>query len=751
MSPSAVFAEYGESYHEEYEETDYGFIPPEQQTGNEMTMPWVDLTDMPPTDNLGAGTPFAPDEVNNIHGITYIRHEAGLCEFTDETIAVLEIAPNANARLVAGVPHYTHLQGYRAVSQMARAYTEQGYDVIAAINGGFFGLTNQRGVQVLSQGVFIHDGELLRHWGPHGTNEYISQEHYIIGALKDGEFFHGHNPLHTMYINVSGGYTRTLKALNSPRSVGNPHWQDLNLLTERFGETVPSPSNRLEGRDVRLEVISGRMAFGEELLMRVVQTAHPAEYNALIGAGHAILTAANPGDMAFLDSLRADDIIRVSHTLENRRGTTVDWAQVEQAVPAHFTLIRSGVPQPLPWQPGALVPGYPEITPNPETNNPLPHLPSQNTKRPRTAVGLRADGTMVWVVVSGSFNSGMTMGEFQSYLLSLGLKYAWNFDGGGSSAMVIGETLVTYSAGVGSAFQRPVANGLVLVSPPLPDNTVEISVQPRNVNIIQGESGSLYVRARSTAGELSFQWYRYAGYQNSEPVGENAPVLDISNLEAGEHYFRVMVSAGTAAPQVSNIAIVTVSEPPIPFIDVQGDDWFTDYVMYVYENGLMSGTGTEPMRFSPNMTLTRGMLVTVLYRHAGMPDISGIANPFDDADAGQWYTDAVIWAADRDIVQGIGGGRFAPEQNITREQIAVIMLRYANAADKILSDVYQEQVPVFADDEIISDWADEAVRAIRQAGIIFGRPDNMFDPQGNATRAEASAILRRFTQGVREI
>jgi hypothetical protein len=407
------------------------------------------------------GRPFTPDNINDIHGITYTHHANGMSNFTTETIAILEIAPDADAILLAGVPHYDYMQGYRTVTQMAENYTGQGYDVIAAINGGFFGLGNPAGSQVINQGVFIHHGELLRHWGPHSTHEYIAQEHYIIGTLKNGEFFHGHNPLHTMHISVNGEDAQILLNLNSPRSVGNPWWQDLNLLTERFGETIPAQQNRLAGKDVRLEVISGKMAFGEELIMRVAQTAHSPSDNAPIGAGYAVLTASNARDVAFLDSLQTDDIIIISHTLTNRRGTDIDWTQVDQAAASHFSLIRGGERQPLPGQPGALAPNYPGITPNGETVSPLRLLPGQNARRPRTAVGLRGDGTMVWVVVSGSSNTGLTMREFQAYLMNLKLEYAWNFDGGGSSAPSRGKRACTGKPSVGDPVCRYIFRRLV--------------------------------------------------------------------------------------------------------------------------------------------------------------------------------------------------------------------------------------------------------------------------------------------------
>jgi hypothetical protein len=89
-----------------------------------------------------------------------------------------------------------------------------------------------------------------------------------------------------------------------------------------------------------------------------------------------------------------------------------------------------------------------------------------------------------------------------------------------------------------------------------------------------------------------------------------------------------------------------------PFADIKSSDWFYGDVEYVTTDNLMFGTSTEPMLFSPNMTLTRGMVVTVLYRIAGSPDVSGLTNPFDDVDEGKWYTDAVKWATTNGIVSG---------------------------------------------------------------------------------------------------
>ena len=180
-----------------------------------------------------------------------------------------------------------------------------------------------------------------------------------------------------------------------------------------------------------------------------------------------------------------------------------------------------------------------------------------------------------------------------------------------------------------------------------------------------------------------------------------------------------------------------------PFIDVKADDWFYGDVAYVSINRLMLGTNTDPMLFNPNMALTRGMAVTVLYRMSESPDASGLENPFDDVPYGMWYADAVKWAADNKLVNGYGDGKFGPEDIITREQLALILSKYERFAGMIPPDILPAKE--FADWNDISDWAKNAVRALTAQGVIGGKPNNLFDPAGEATRAEFAALLHRFT------
>ena len=201
----------------------------------------------------------------------------------------------------------------------------------------------------------------------------------------------------------------------------------------------------------------------------------------------------------------------------------------------------------------------------------------------------------------------------------------------------------------------------------------------------------------------------------------------------------------TPTPEIPVIQEPTVPTPEWvnPFVDVSANNWFFDSVRFVHQNNLFSGTSLTT--FSPNMTMTRGMMVTVLHRMAGTPQ-AGSAGFTDVAD-GQWYADAVNWAAANGIVAGFGDGRFAPNDNITREQMAQILNNYARFMELELPSIRSGS---FNDEAQISTWALQAVNAMFEAGIISGRGEGNFDPQGNATRAEVATLLRNFIEAIKE-
>lgn len=176
------------------------------------------------------------------------------------------------------------------------------------------------------------------------------------------------------------------------------------------------------------------------------------------------------------------------------------------------------------------------------------------------------------------------------------------------------------------------------------------------------------------------------------------------------------------------------------FFDVEKDDWYYDSVRKAYHQGWMSGTGDGV--FAPDSNMTRAMFVTILYRAEGKPQTNN-ALKFEDVIENVYYTDAVGWASENGIVAGVSDMEFAPEQNITREEMAVIMRRYADY--KGMNIDIQDDLSVFADVNAVSGWARESVSWAVGSGLISGKDDNILDPLGRTTRAESAAILQRFS------
>lgn len=181
----------------------------------------------------------------------------------------------------------------------------------------------------------------------------------------------------------------------------------------------------------------------------------------------------------------------------------------------------------------------------------------------------------------------------------------------------------------------------------------------------------------------------------------------------------------------------------LPFGDVKTADWFYNDVKYVYEKGMMAGTAADV--FAPNATTTRAMIVTILYRLEGSPAVTG-TSAFVDVPAGQWYTDAVNWAAANQIVKGTSATTFAPNDSITREQMAAILYRYAQY--KGYDVTKKADLSGYSDNGQVSAYAKDALAWANAAKLINGVTNTTLAPQGNATRAQVSAILHRFCDGV---
>ena len=195
--------------------------------------------------------------------------------------------------------------------------------------------------------------------------------------------------------------------------------------------------------------------------------------------------------------------------------------------------------------------------------------------------------------------------------------------------------------------------------------------------------------------------------------------------------------------QVTVTATFTETAPePLPFTDVAEGDWFYDAVRYAYENGLMDGVGGN--RFAPNSATTRAQLVTILYRLEGQPAVSGDL-PFTDVEAGTWYTDAILWAAQNNIVNGVSDTEFAPGDDLTRQQLVTILYRYAKAKGCDVSA--SADLSGYPDADQVQGYAQPTMAWAVAEGIVEGMDGNL-NPAGNASRAQIATILMRFCEGV---
>jgi len=240
-------------------------------------------------------------------------------------------------------------------------------------------------------------------------------------------------------------------------------------------------------------------------------------------------------------------------------------------------------------------------------------------------------------------------------------------------------------------------------------------------------------------------------------------ITPISGLAVGVYQATVTLSGGSDITPVSFDISLTVTAgtdptppptsptptptptptpvPELPFPDVGGHWAEADgSIAFVYERGLMRGTSATT--FAPNATLTRAMFVTTLYRMEGEPPVE-FSQVFTDVTGGKWYSDAVVWAIQNGIVQGVGKGHFAPEAAVSREQIAVLLYRYAafKGYDDIASDTALESI--FSDYHLVSSWAEEAMAWAVENKFIIGF-DGKCMPLDPATRAECAALLSRF-------
>ena len=220
-------------------------------------------------------------------------------------------------------------------------------------------------------------------------------------------------------------------------------------------------------------------------------------------------------------------------------------------------------------------------------------------------------------------------------------------------------------------------------------------------------------------------------------TANNIRVTEISAADSGDKIFYAHWMAAGAIP-----GIIDAIGDSMRFDDVSKGDWFYKDVEYVYNEGIMDGVSKR--EFAPNETLTRAMIVKILYRIEGEP--AGYrSSGFNDVESGRWYTGAVAWAAEKEIVKGYGNGKFGPNDPVTREQLAAILYRYTQYKGWSTTAA-SGSLKGFADAASVSSYAVDAMNWAVDEGLLKGA-NNELSPKSNATRAQVAAIIHRYLKG----
>ena len=223
-------------------------------------------------------------------------------------------------------------------------------------------------------------------------------------------------------------------------------------------------------------------------------------------------------------------------------------------------------------------------------------------------------------------------------------------------------------------------------------------------------------------------------------------ILSSGALQAGHRVILCADARAVFIPERQSVLKLSGTAIVSPYRDSAPDQWFGSAVDYSAMRALMNGTGEGT--FTPNGTLTRAMFVTILGRMAGVDAGKYPGTSFSDVEPGSWYAAYVQWGAKNGIVNGVGDGKFAPNDPVTREQMAALIIRYADSAGLTLPQGVNVRAS-FGDAASVSGWAFESVDRMRRTGLLAGDELGNFNPRKGATRAEAATVFMRLDATIR--
>lgn len=697
----------------------------------------------------------------------------------------------------------TYVTDMATLTEAAAVLEGQGYRVVGAVNGGFFNSNRTAVGMLLAEGEILaldRDNHLMVGFGMDGT-VFVDDREPIRRVSWQGmqatETADGAG-LNWAYGTVS----LELAAFNTTRKNG-----ELCLFSDAFGTTT---HNTVNGVDVILRPLSGRgLRMNDQSRFEVVSVTDSrqegVDLDNQIPKDSYVLSVNQNSPAALLETVAAlTPGMQVSVSVE---GVSPQWEQAQYGLSALHQLVRNG----------QVVSGLEEGS------------------APRTAIGLKEDGSVVFYTLDGR-QSGYSVGgsytQVARRLVELGCVTGVALDGGGSTvlgATMPGEqqfTIQNHPSGGG----RRVHNCILLVSRTAPTGQLEhIYVDSVYDVALTGSTIPLTATGADQSGYAApwlgpvqwsasdgFFWERLPGemvytapdsagtyllnaangqIQGSKPLrvvnglsglkverrdsgkrvdslmvqaGEvvaldavgvwyHLPVamgtLDVSwsaegNIGTVDDYGMFWAGAGSAVGRITataggkQVTIPVTVMGELPFSDVEEGDWFYDAVVYAYQNGLMNGmTDTS---FAPDGVLTRAQMVTMLYRLEGQPSMTGVnpGTPFADADPTAWYGIPVYWAKANGLVNGVSETHFDPDGAITRQQLAVLLYRYA--AYREMDVTLWGPLDCYVDQNAVADYARTAMEWAVGSGVMTGIDPFTLSPEGRANRAQAATMFQRL-------
>ncbi len=353
-----------------------------------------------------------------------------------------------------------------------------------------------------------------------------------------------------------------------------------------------------------------------------------------------------------------------------------------------------------------------------------------------SGMGMNLSASQAYVTFGGSAMGGGNMGGQPGSMGGQPGGRAFGNSGSSSASVTNGNTISIKngSSSVFSTTARCNASYIFFSSPSLTSGTsYTLYAGSTSVSTATAQTGSSQSGGMQPGNGQQPGSNQQPGATQPQPGQSVDPAQD-PNEDSSKSSGSADTSGSSSAGSTTNAASGN------RFSDVSTGSWYYDAVQYVYNAGLMSGTGNYV--FSPDGATTRGMVVTILYRLEGSP-VCGSAS-FSDVSSGKYYAQAVAWAAENGIVSGYSASRFGPENAITREQLAAILYRYAAYKGYDVSAL--ASLTGYADNNLVAGYAKTPFAWAVQAGIISGTGANRLSPSAGATRAQVAAMLMRFCQ-----